>query len=396
MRFCIFFSVIIPIISLAYELEYTTVDISEITSENIKNKTVTILAKVESCENTDEFKQKISELKLGIFSGCEAVSQTENAVMFDVNMTLGGRESPQKFTLRRSENPKKEYEFGAYFNNDWADNVQSAFGQGFAMINLNNDSNNIHYRSLVHSVGALFNKAPASNFTHWLEPGKDVNVLVPLVSDHYLSLMDRKLIREPSALFLATMKRAESGDPQAQYEIANLYDGMNEHIQHDLSKAHEWYIQAADNGHVTAQYKAGENFYWMYKSNGDPERLALSLKYIEKAAGANNPHAQFRLAHFLRSDLYGIKDISRATVLMVASAKQGYSDAQNALGLLYFFAGNKTEGYAWKLKMFGGLKHEQEELDSLASLMTPDEIKSAEQRAKTLEVEFPVKEFDYY
>ncbi|MEQ5122255.1 tetratricopeptide repeat protein [Morganella morganii] len=395
MRLNVLLFSLFPVISFAYQPEYSSINISDITGKKATTKTITVYAGVESCKDTNKLRQKISELKLGNFKGCDAIGPDKYFVVFDVNATIGGSGSVNNLALQRSENPKKEYEFGAYFNDDWVNNVKTSFDPGYALINLHNDNDKIHYRSLVHSTGALFNNAPQSNFTHWLEPEKNVNVVIPLVSEPYMSMMDRKIIREPSEFFITTLKRADAGDVQAMYEVANLLDRMNEHVRTDRSKAHEWYVKAADNGHVISQYIAGENFYWMYSSSGNPEKLALSVKYIEKAAMANNPLAQYRLAHFLRSDLYGLKDFPRAKILMEASAKQGYFTAQSALAIMYFSEDNKTEGYAWALKTFNGEEYNRKELASLAALMTPEEISTAEQRAKILKDEFPVKTFDY-
>ncbi|HHR6116971.1 TPA: tetratricopeptide repeat protein [Providencia alcalifaciens] len=52
------------------------------------------------------------------------------------------------------------------------------------------------------------------------------------------------------------MLNAKSGDAQAQYQIATLYD-VGEGVEEDEAKAIEWYLKAATQGHSQAQYMMG-------------------------------------------------------------------------------------------------------------------------------------------
>ncbi|MGN0335771.1 MAG: tetratricopeptide repeat protein [Lachnospiraceae bacterium] len=49
-------------------------------------------------------------------------------------------------------------------------------------------------------------------------------------------------------------KAAEQGEPNAQFEIGQLY----EFGAHDISTARQWYTKAAEQGHENAQQKLRE------------------------------------------------------------------------------------------------------------------------------------------
>ena len=53
---------------------------------------------------------------------------------------------------------------------------------------------------------------------------------------------------------------AESGDPQAQFQLGWLYDN-GEGVPHDDKEAVKWYRKAAEQGYASAQYNLGVRHY---------------------------------------------------------------------------------------------------------------------------------------
>lgn len=91
--------------------------------------------------------------------------------------------------------------------------------------------------------------------------------------------------------FNELMLKAKSGDRDAQYEIATLYD-VGAGVEENEEKAIEWYLKAASQGHAQAQYMMG----MMYETS---ERLSdeahQSLEWFQKSAAQGNSDAQGHL-----------------------------------------------------------------------------------------------------
>jgi len=70
-------------------------------------------------------------------------------------------------------------------------------------------------------------------------------------------------------------------DPKAMYQIGYMYDKA-EGVAQDNKAAVEWYLKAAEKGHVRAQYRLGL-FY--ATGTGVDKNLKESGKWYRKAAG---------------------------------------------------------------------------------------------------------------
>ena len=165
---------------------------------------------------------------------------------------------------------------------------------------------------------------------------------------------------------------AESGDANAQYDLAWMYDtgDNNKILARDSRKAAEWYEKAAIQGHAKAQaglglayvngrgvtkndilgvewlQKASEQgdadaqleLGWLYQDKrGMPSDPTKLLRWREHAADRGFAHAQFSLGlMYYRGD--GVKkDIARAVEMWQKAVIQGYPDAQFNLGSMYYF-----------------------------------------------------------
>ena len=105
---------------------------------------------------------------------------------------------------------------------------------------------------------------------------------------------------------------AEAGDPNAQYELALMYDfGRGVSVSHEQANA--WYLKAARQGHDNAQYNLAISYiqgegieqdhnkgvYWLIQSakNGDPDAFEVLTRY----ANNGNAEAQYALAQIYRN-----------------------------------------------------------------------------------------------
>lgn len=161
-------------------------------------------------------------------------------------------------------------------------------------------------------------------------------------------------------------KAANAGDPVAQEEIGYFYQaGIG--VPRDPSRAAHWFQLAAAGGRASAKVNLGVAYLW---GLGVPRDQALALQLFHEAldkgsavaagyigeayflgigvakdvsvaqhwyaigAKMHDPHAQFRLADLLSTDVDEPEHLHRAAVLLRASSKAGYVPAKHTLGLL--------------------------------------------------------------
>lgn len=168
-------------------------------------------------------------------------------------------------------------------------------------------------------------------------------------------------------------KAAESGVAKAQTKLALYIDGYDR----NLEKSSYWYLQAALNGEPEAQCKIGTNYIYGY---GVKQNFEKALYWIQKSADNNNRWAQYVLGNLYLNGLayYDLDyshtdfwyagnntfrglgnidckvsdsdlndclsnpkvvflnpDLDKAKYYWTLSAKQGCSDAQDALEKIY-------------------------------------------------------------
>ena len=139
---------------------------------------------------------------------------------------------------------------------------------------------------------------------------------------------------------LAQLKMvAESGDANAQYDLAWMYDtgGDNKILAKDTRKAAEWYEKAAVQGHVKAQAGLG-----MLYVNGDgvPKDYVKAVDWLQKASAQGNADAQLNLGWLYRDGKGIPKDPAKALEWWQNAAERGFAHAQFTLGAIY----NRGEG----------------------------------------------------
>jgi TPR repeat protein len=216
------------------------------------------------------------------------------------------------------------------------------------------------------------------------------------------------------------LKSAQKGNKLGQHALACcLHNGMG--IELNIPQALLWFKKAADQGHTDAQNILAIKHY----AKGEYE---TAKSYSQKSAGSKNAIGQYILSISIMATPGG-KDSREAAILMLASAHQGYADAQLSVGEAYLYNGlagvkNAVEAVKW-LKasaeqgdakaqyLLGGcyatgngtLKDEIEAyailnisginypkakiaLNLLEDLMSPDARIAGQQRAKQLQAHF--------
>lgn len=172
---------------------------------------------------------------------------------------------------------------------------------------------------------------------------------------------------------MESMKRkAESGDAQAQFDLAMIYYegegspsddieamkrflGLNyalagESVGKNYVKAAKWFRKAAEQGNAEAQYYFG---LMCNKSEGMPENYIEKVMRTRKAAEQEESKSQFHLGLSYAEGAGVRKDNIEAVMGARKTAEQGYAYAQYNLGWMYFSGEGVTkdavEAYAWFL-----------------------------------------------
>ena len=139
------------------------------------------------------------------------------------------------------------------------------------------------------------------------------------------------------------IRKAESGDPDAQYLVGRLYrDGPV--LIPDSVEAQYWFDQAAWQGMVAAQYALGQLYL---TDDAEVHDTELGIQWLEYAAHHGSDCAAYRLGkEYLNGEIVE-RDSAKAQEYLTQSAKTGNQFAQYALGKLYLGRGDKAEAHYW-------------------------------------------------
>ncbi len=147
--------------------------------------------------------------------------------------------------------------------------------------------------------------------------------------------------------FKGYLKKAENGDPEAQYKIGEMYDEGQE-VKEDKEKAFKWYMKSAEQGFAEAQYWIGISYD--LGICGVNENKIEALNWFDKVANNDNESVILRLAnHFI----YEEKNKNKAKEYLEKLIKLGNL---SAMALYAFFVNNEyTHGFLYvnEVKMDG-------------------------------------------
>ena len=125
---------------------------------------------------------------------------------------------------------------------------------------------------------------------------------------------------------------ADRGNAAAQYEIASYYYYGSAGFPMDKTKSMDWFMKAAEQGHIRAQLQIA----YEYKEGGVLEKdLQKSIQYYTMAAEQDDPDAITRLAWIYFENEQLPNHYLKAAVMFKESAEHGDAKSQAALGWLY-------------------------------------------------------------
>lgn len=127
---------------------------------------------------------------------------------------------------------------------------------------------------------------------------------------------------------------AESGDAEAQYSLAMMYE-FGDHVRPDRDKAFFWLRKAAEQNLAAACYALGIKYE---AGSTVPPSLSEAARWYRRAALQDLPMAQFHLGLLLLPGSALQPDPVQAYAWLTLAAEHGYPEAQAnrniAVGLL--------------------------------------------------------------
>jgi hypothetical protein len=129
--------------------------------------------------------------------------------------------------------------------------------------------------------------------------------------------------------------QAKDGDARSQYSLGVLNEkgpGIKQGIEQDYAQAQYWYMKAADQGMVKAQYNLANMFL---AGRGMKVDHGEALRRFRLAAAKGYPPAQYNLAYMLEVGQGEDQDIAQAFHWYQKAANKGLPEAQFKLAKFY-------------------------------------------------------------
>lgn len=126
---------------------------------------------------------------------------------------------------------------------------------------------------------------------------------------------------------------AQKGHIRAQYQCGEMYS-HEKGIKPDHEKALNWYLKAAQQGDADAQQCCGNIFFYGW---GTAKDLSKALQWYQKAAQQGKVSAQVRCGEMYHSGQGTAKDETRSLYWYEEAAKGKLPDAQLQCGRMYYF-----------------------------------------------------------
>ncbi len=143
-------------------------------------------------------------------------------------------------------------------------------------------------------------------------------------------------------------KDAESGSPEAQYDLAEIHRAGDE-VERNLELAAAWYEKAAVQNLPKAQYALA---LCHAEGSGVPRNDERALYWLNKAAGYYYAPAQYKLGESYANGELGLrKDPEEAVKWMRQAAAREFGGAFHAMGNYYLFgrgvAADEAKAVEW-------------------------------------------------
>lgn len=139
------------------------------------------------------------------------------------------------------------------------------------------------------------------------------------LADHYVQLADK--LNDAELNFIELKEKADLGDAEAQFEVANCYlSGKGTPLL--TLQAKQYYILAASQGNALANYKLG--FQYDFEVFEDEDHYALAAKSYRIAAEKGIGDAMIRLGYLHQYGLGVEKSPEKAVELYLKALQQDY------------------------------------------------------------------------
>ena len=127
-------------------------------------------------------------------------------------------------------------------------------------------------------------------------------------------------------------QQAQSGNLDAKYELAQIYEKGKHGVDRSPSEAARWYRSAGSAGHVLSQRRLAEMHLY---GQGVPQSFEQAQHWYFLAANKNDVESQYHLAILFLTGRGVAKSVNTGLKWLRASAEAGYAPAQVDLGRLY-------------------------------------------------------------
>jgi len=136
-----------------------------------------------------------------------------------------------------------------------------------------------------------------------------------------------ELLQSNEARFSKELARAEKGDVESQYNLANMYTtGVGVDI--DPKQANIWYERAASQGYVKAEYKLGLIYY---EGNGVKQNHKTAFKWFKSAAENGYPAAQYYLGKMYGAGQGTSRDYNLSLEWYSKAVEGGFNQARGEM-----------------------------------------------------------------
>ncbi|MFT3742289.1 MAG: SEL1-like repeat protein [Gammaproteobacteria bacterium] len=266
------------------------------------------------------------------------------------------------------------------------------------------DKNPLAYAYLSHlyfntdpDKGGQFIKLYSENFSQTEEDINKNQLDAYFGLGLFYQLMEDPLAKSQALLWF--LIAAKQGHVLAQFHVAEYYmSGEVSGIQ-DAKKSIEWYQLAAENGHSIAQFNLGK----YYDSGiGVVQSKAEAVKWFKRAAEQNNCVAQYWLSVTYYHGVGVDKDLKQAVQYTQAAAANGHRQAQCDLAQHYYqgegIEKDLKKSFKWhKLAADQGLAKAQIQLSRYYGRgegVAPDSVKSLKWLQKAVDQHDPIAQVE--
>jgi len=177
---------------------------------------------------------------------------------------------------------------------------------------------------------------------------------------------------------------AEKGHTWSQCRLGEFYKmGFNSFFDEvtgearDNVEAEKWLRKAADRGLAEAQHLLARCYL---DGIGVPQDDQEGLRWLNKSVEQGSAEAQYFLAHLYMSGRGVSQDYHEAIRWLSKAAEQNHLLANLTIAECYQALGDLVEAFKWLMLASDQDGSVEEDLDSLSSLLTEEQIAEAEKR----------------